>query len=169
MILMFQLRREGILAQVGNSHRAVNRITKQLYQEIGDFWHEEFLPRHFLPNARNRYRYKDRTLRWRNRKKRAFERGQAKEPDTDLVYSGRSRDDLADYKFVRAYPTRFSVNMRVATDYFSMRPYKSNHPNMGQETTRVTNKENAEIARFAKKRLPEIIAAERGQPITETI
>ena len=160
-VFRFEIIREGILAKVG-SKRAVNRILKQLNKELAEHWHTSILPRHWDAGAPARYGYKPRTEKYRKRKKSLFLRGRAESPDTDLLLSGLMEESVTEYGSIRAFPTRFSVDMH-GPRYVSMRPYKSGHPNMGEEITALSPDEDRELAALASKRLPQLIQAERGR------
>ena len=161
MIWLFEINRKGLAEDYGASRRAVNRATKRLFEEIGQYWQEMFLPLHFHPNARDVYGYQPRQDKYKKYKRETlYPKCKAIAPDTDLVKSGQSRRDLERPAAIRAYPSRFSITMRADVKYFQMRPYKSKHPAMGKEVTTVTAAESNELARLGQERLPILIAEE---------
>ena len=166
MIFLFEIDRKSIAESSGASKRAVDRALKRMWEEVGKYWQEHMLPRHFERGAAGRYGYQPRSKKHKQRKARSFRKGVAQAPDIDLLMTGRSRADLSRPAAIRAYPTRFSLTMRADRSYFSMRPYKSRHPAMGEEVTRVTPQENAELARLAQERLPILLEEENSRTRT---
>lgn len=161
MIWLFEIDRKDLAESQDASRRAVDRALKRMWEELGRHWQQVFLPSHFDPQMQEVYGYQQRSAKYRKYKRHVlFPKGRAAEPETDLVRSGRSRADLMRPAAIRAFPTRFSLTMRASADYFQMRPYKSKHPPMGEEATRVTGAENDELARIGRQRLPVLIADE---------
>jgi len=166
MIFLFEIDRKDIAENTGASKRAVDRALNRMWEEVGKYWQDKMLPRHFEQGAAERYGYQSRSEKYKKRKASKFRRGLAAALDIDLVMTGRSREDLSRPAAIRAYPTRFTLTMRATRSYFRMRPYKSRHPAMGEEVTRVTEPEQSDLASFAKKRLPQLIEEENSRTRT---
>ena len=45
-------------------------VVKEALQEAVEEWHDDVLPSHFKPSARTRYKYRPRSLKYKNRKQR---------------------------------------------------------------------------------------------------
>ena len=129
--------------------RVVQEISRESHRAAATKWHRQMLPKHFQVGASSKYGYKQRTSSYL-----AYKRRQARNPnarrkvlgrgETPLVFTGLMRDLLKRKQVVRAYPTRSSLNM-AGPRYVSMRPFRTNHPNLGEEATAVMDAEAKEL------------------------
>lgn len=149
----------GELLSEAGSKRAVTRIMKAVFLALGDYWHQEILPRHFEPGAHDRYGYAERTTAHARRKARLWGATPQYAAERSLVFTGRMKSQLQRWVEVKAYPSRFTVLMH-GPRYVGMRPMRSNMPNMGEEITAVTVAELNELADYANRILPDIVATE---------
>ncbi len=149
VILAFDLTVNPSLKELGLSGREIKRLMKEVHQEIGEYWFDRMVKDHFREGAAQRYGYKPRTNKYLKRKARDVQKGKAL-TTADLIYSGllRSRVTQRQWMDVHAYSTRVSVVMH-GPKYVSMRPKKSNHPNLGEEITATTEDQRKELAWFA--------------------
>lgn len=126
------------------SVRSFRKANKAAFSVMGQYWYDHFLPLHFRREARTKYNYQARGTKYERRKKALGKSSYAKRPkyggEVDEVWSGTLEQNLKSYVNVKAYPTRATVNM-TGPRYVTMRPYKSGHPNIGEEVTRVTKAE----------------------------
>jgi hypothetical protein len=126
--------------------REWNNIMKEANAAQGELWHDEMLPDHFTPDAKNRYHHQPRDPRYIKRKIRMSEHGIVKEHGlVDNVFYGHMRKMLREGAIVRPYPTRVTIRM-IGPRYVTMRPYKSNQPNKAAELTTVTPDEEQRLA-----------------------
>jgi len=140
-----RLSTEGML-----SKRAWRRIAKAAHTKMGDYWQQRVLPRHFTKSARRRYGHKPRSKKWRERKMREAKKGNRGVEgggEIDNVYTGNMRDLLMSGRLIRAYATRFSVEM-FGPRYISMRPFQSNQPDKAAEITKTLPDEAAAMAKI---------------------
>lgn len=164
-VFAFEITWKTIYASVGESKRATNRVFKAIHQELAEYWHSNILKRHWARGASQRYGYQERTSAYRKRKRNLFQRGVIARPATDLLLTGRMKENLEQSANIRAYPTRFSVRMYAPADdegydYVAMRPVRAGMPNLGEEVTTVSDDEHRKLAAIAEKRLPKLIQQE---------
>jgi hypothetical protein len=115
----------------GVSRRALKEITREAHRLQALEWHRQFVKLHFEDPAKFRYGYKRRSEKYRRRKLR---QGKG---NTDLVFSGLTREAMLRPPLVRAFPSRARVQM-AGPSYVAMRPRGKNKPNMGEEISTVT-------------------------------
>jgi hypothetical protein len=128
------------------SKRAVQRAGTAGMTAVGTYYEEEIKLTKFEPTAASTYGYAARSPKYLKRKQGGWARdpitgGRYRIPEggtRDLVHSGRTRAAARMRNLVRAYPTRVTVRLAGLPKYISMRPYKSNHPAMGEEMTSAT-------------------------------
>jgi len=163
-VYAFQIRRRP--AAEGVSGRGMDRAAKQLNREMGERWHQLYLPRHFEEGAAERYDYQPRAARYKAMKSR---RGLP-----PLVYRGTLKQLTKSSHVIRAYPTRFSVQM-WGPRYATMRPRPperggtNTRPAIGAEVVKSHPDEEREMAAWASRRFVQLLDAERGSSSTETI
>jgi hypothetical protein len=140
--------RDGLKESV--SARRWREANKLAYYDVGMEFEQSIKPTKFTEQARSLYNFKPRSPKYLKRKVNGFvrRRGGQRYPvpnggRLDLVYTGRLRAAIMQPHFPRVTPTR--VTIRYATprsdqgfDYVQMRPFRSNHPNLGQELLSVT-------------------------------
>ena len=130
--------------------RRWREIHRAAYLDMGEYWHANFLPRHFEPDAAREYGYKRRSSAYKKRKRNAARRNPAKYKkggDVDLVYTGELEELLESFVTVRAFPTRTTVTMR-GPRYVTLRPNVSKgspQPDKHAELTAVTRGEVREL------------------------
>lgn len=122
---------------------------------VGVAWDRWFKMRHFAADARTRYNYAPRTAAHRRRKERRGIPG-----FLDLVYGGHTRAQVASPQIPRAFPTRVSIVMPTPA-WVQMRPdpRKRRAPNLGEELTRVTPDEAAELEQVYEDVTEPLVAA----------
>ena len=128
------------------SQRAIRRASVAGMSAVGAVYEDEVKPRKTEPGAAQRYGYQQRQPKYLERKRGGYVRDRmtgARYPipeggTRDLVYTGRTRAALRQANLVRAYPTRATVRLAALPTYIRIRPWKSGHPPMGEEITRVT-------------------------------
>ena len=163
IVYSFQIRRRP--PAEGVSGRGMDRAAKQLNEELGEMWYEKFLPRHFKEGAAEKYGYAPRDPKYQAMKAR---RGLP-----PLVFRDVLRGLVQSSHVVRAYPTRFSVQM-WGPRYATMRPRPperggtNTRPALGAEIVTVSADEEQEMAAFASKRFVELLMGE-GATSIETI
>ena len=132
------------------SDRAWREANKVAYYHVGMMFEQEIKPTKFSASAAATYDYQPRKPKYLARKRGGYVRSLAggKYPipeggTRDLVYSGRLRAAVLKPHFPRVFPTRVTIRYNTPRspqghDYANMRPFKSGHPNIGEELTRVT-------------------------------
>lgn len=132
------------------------RIAKPVLQEAVDYWHSNFMPKHFEPGAPQRYGYRGRTPKYLKAKYRAALRGkpQARNP---LTFSGKMREMVTQMITISG-TNKKAVGTMKGPQYLYMYSLSglggvSTRPNMGLELTTVTREESDKIAAFIKKRM----------------
>ena len=89
------------------SQRKWREFASEAHAEMGQYWHRQYLPRHFEPGARERHGYQARTARYAIKKNKLYQRGISRAASNqDLVFSGHMRQLLTTHATIRAYPTR---------------------------------------------------------------
>lgn len=128
------------------SIRAHRNMTKAAHRVQGLYWHVNYLPKHFLPSAKTRYRYRRRTMKTTKRKQQLAARGKVQMGGTvDLVWTGRTRERLGEFATLREFPTRVTVRM-VGPDYLRTN-YRAHRPNLKGEITATVNEERKQLAK----------------------
>lgn len=123
------------------SGRAIRRVSKESYGDVGEVLHTTILPRHWQVDAAQKYRHQPRTPGTIRRKQRLAERtawfktvdGQP----IDNLHTGKMRSQMLAVGVVRAFPSRVSLRLQ-APRYMTMRPYKSGQPDKFAEIQRAT-------------------------------
>lgn len=119
--------------------RKWREIMRAAHTDQGEYWHREYLPGHFKPNARFKYRHKRRTRKYLERKRRLAQKGIVQDGgEVDLVYSGLMRE-LMSVATIRGSASRATLTMQ-APRYVTLNP-QSNQPHKAAEVTRVTQEE----------------------------
>ena len=130
-------------------------FVKAEMKQLAKDWHKDILPSHFQANAKKRYRYATRTIKYTRYKEKYLSSA------PDLVYSGTMRDIMTRAISVSGTKKKVKRTMTVPR-YFWMRP--KNHPDKADEATRVTKKEVMAMAvllnKKVTKRLNQIKATE---------
>lgn len=134
--------------------RAWREISRAGMQAVGLYWDQRFKMRHFEAGAESRYGYKPRSAKYLRRKRKGMvKRGRSVYPVMDggaspIVFSGDTRGDIRPPHYPVAMPTRLDVRMPTRGAYIQMRPdpRKRDAPNLGEELTRTTTDEVAELA-----------------------
>jgi len=154
----FTMEVEGILAEVDTEY-AMNKITKQIHQEIGETLHGTFLPRHFQPSAAGRYGYTPRSQHTREIRRRQVEQGKAISAGQDLVKTGKTRTRATGLGIVRAYPRRGEVTFYVP--HYVLKRQKSGSINLRRELETISVSESKQVRDLAETRLLELIRAHK--------
>lgn len=140
-------------------------IMRRAHQLMGEHWHQQFLPDHFTPQAKFRYRHQLRTRGYLKRKPSL--------PDVimggqvDNVVTGYMMEQLKSSKAIRAYPSRVTIKMH-GPRYVTMRSWKIRQPNKAKEIATVTADQKKTLAGVLKQSVIDQIAAYRA-PRTTTI
>lgn len=128
--------------------RAWRELRREGLRQMGLYWHRHFLPRHFEPAARYRYRYQPRSKQWRERKRQLAARGQVKlGGEADLVASGLLRDTLTRFATIRPYQNRATLRM-TGPRYITMKPRDTRQPHKALEVTTVIQAEGRDLSRM---------------------
>jgi hypothetical protein len=104
------------------SKRAHKEVMRGAMLDVGIKWAFDLLPEHFQKGPQKQFGYAARTEKWKRTKRRLFGVGRAVEPDTDLVLTGRLRDQLtfSARRLIRAFPSRVRIGM-YGPAYFTKR------------------------------------------------
>ncbi len=141
------------------SRRVRNDIYRGTYYAIGQRWQTKWLPRHFTRRARHIYKYRQRTTKWMQRKKREAKRSSKikKGGRVDLVYTGLAEQLFERRHAVRAFPTRVSINMH-GPRYITMRPKKggSRHA-LAPEVLKIVDDELRDLDGIAQQTMEALI------------
>lgn len=127
--------------------RGWREILKTAWRAVGDYWEEHFKMRHFGPDAPGRYGYKYRSVNYLRKKWRygaLFPWSIHDSGQTLLVYHGKLRAAVRPRHAPRAFPSRVTVEI-PGPRYLQMTPRQSGRPNLGEELTRITDEEKAEL------------------------
>jgi len=131
------------------SKRQWSRIQRASNEDVGNYWHKRFLPRHFEPIAAQRYRHKARSENYIKRKRRMAAQNRARHVQgqiVDNVLTGRMKAAMMRAKVVRGFPSRTTITM-VGPRYLTMTFKAGNsQPNKAAELTRVTDDEAQKLA-----------------------
>jgi hypothetical protein len=135
------------------SKRNHNRVMRAAMAEMGMTWAVDLLPEHFDKAKQGDLGYAPRTAAWQRRKRQLYLLGRAIAPDTDLVLTGRLKQNVcwSARNLVRAYPSRCTITM-YGPAYFTRRA-------RSKRTGRIADEVLAVNARH-KRRLSD--AADRG-------
>ncbi|MGE0605549.1 MAG: hypothetical protein AB7O62_00380 [Pirellulales bacterium] len=131
------------------------QILRESHEEVGRFWHEKILPRHFGPGAERVYHYRRRTKKYRDYK------AESGHGTVDLVWSGTLQTSLTEHATVKGFPSRVRVEMN-GPKYIPKRPRTNKQPPLYEEVTRVTKTERKELAAILKQAILRRITAKRG-------
>jgi len=134
---------------IEGSPRGMVKQFRQLVKEglvnlIKNYWHREILPGHFKPEAKQRYKYAPRSIKYlRYKAKRRPMAG-------PLEFSGKSKRQLT--RTIRVSGTsKKATGAMTAPGYFWMTP--KGHPNKAEEATKVTKKETLAMAEMLNDRV----------------
>jgi len=116
--------------------------------EMAEHWHQHYLPRHFEPNAAQRYRYERRTIKYNRWKRRV--RGEA----IDLVNEKKMKNELL--SSIQITPGKKGVTIKLHARALNF-VGRAGYPDMKAEVTKITKKELAELGRFVKEKLADYI------------
>lgn len=139
------------------SRATLRQIMRDTYYQIGLRWQKRFVPLHFKRGNKSRYNLPKRTKRYLDQKRRYGQRG--RDPQgrrvekgglVNLVYTGLAERLFTKRHAVKAYPTRATINMH-GPRYVTMRPYKSQRHNLGEQVLRVIPEEYDDLDQFAGK------------------
>lgn len=138
------------------SKRAYARASKTAHQEMGEYYHDKLIPKHFQPGAEQEYHYRRRKEPgYKTRKgdrpsivERAIGAGKAigEALTTPLVFSGSLRRLMLSLGVVRPYPSRVTIEHLLPV-YAPSRPKTSRNPPLAEEATRISGRERGILAR----------------------
>lgn len=156
-------------------------ICKDSMAHVADYWHQKILPRHFTAQAKYTYQHKPRSNKYRDRKKKLAERGQAVMGGmVDNVLTGNSMRALLKKPVIRTFPTRATLYMSVPF-YFDIKFNRSSftrdggknkpsqQPNKPQEITAKTANELAELRKIIGTYVTKRLQNYRGSRKTTTV
>lgn len=106
--------------------RRWNEIGREAHRAGAELWQDEFLARHFTPEAKTRYHHQPRRPKYIKAKARAAARGFALAPDIDNLYTGRLYHNLQSTAAIKAYPSRATISM-IGPRYITMRAFQGDH------------------------------------------
>ena len=178
---------------VSVSIRKWNEYGRKAHQAMAEHWYGVLLPRHFQPDAKEKYKHQQRTEKYLARKRKAAARGTipAHHANTDNVYKGRMRRMLLKgSKSVKIFPSRFTVTV-TGPRYISMKVLRGDRkalaakgatygkgrkkkkisatagkqPDKRAEILRDTDQERSELFRIGEKTLFDLMNSE---PAVET-
>lgn len=149
------------------SVRAHREVARESYAAMGKFWVQKYLPDHFQPYSRAKYRYQLRTRKYMQRKRALAARGLVRDGGAiDLVFSGRSRQMLTRPALIRGYPTRVTLDLD-APDYFTVRfnprGRGRRQPDKMAELGRTISSQDRHLGEVLHDTAATLIAAYRGQ------
>ena len=152
------------------SRRKLTAALKVAFETAGSYWKEQYLPRHF-DQRQGRYQYRRRTQKYLTSKAKKAKLAAVQPPVVKggallLVNTGLTERSMEAHHPVRAYPTRVTIKM-PGPRYVGMRPYKSNHPNLGAEITKVTADENRTLLALFERTLQKEIDAYREKRVSQ--
>jgi hypothetical protein len=150
--------------------REHRRIRTAANAAAGRYWHQYFLPKHWLPSAHFVYQHRPRSRKWRDKKKRMarFTAGivDPRAGNTDNIYTGQMAKAAQRNATLAAYPTRCTITM-IGPTYMVMRPYKANQPDKGAEATRVTPAEGRKIEEVNAEHYERAMNRLKAQKVTK--
>lgn len=119
------------------------------------YWHKNYLPLHFTPQARLRYQgvYKKRSPKYLKRKQRD-RKVESGAQNSFLVFSGNLKRVTKSVTF-RSFPSRFRVSMR-GTRYTFRRP-PANQPDIHAEITAHNPSELRKMRTIGQRRLADVL------------
>jgi hypothetical protein len=132
------------------SVRRWREANKAAYFEVGMEFEQKIKPTKFEATAASRYGFKPRSPKYLKRKQGGYIRTASGQRyaiphggTRDLVLTGRLKALMMRRYFPRVFPTRVTIQYQSPVSdrgyrYATMRPYKSNHPNLGEELTSIT-------------------------------
>ncbi len=140
-----------VLSKVSGLGRAMPKIRRFAFQEIGEFYVREIFKKHFRPSARQEYQHQPRDEDYL-RRKRFIGVGQGKRDDN--VLSGRSRRFMAHSPRIKATSTGVTIRMDAPL-YF--RNQDSGQPDKVAEVLRVSTKDRILIGRKLEGRIKRLV------------
>ena len=135
------------------SVRQWREANKTAYYAVGMEFEGAIKPTKFEAGAAALYGFKPRSPKYLRRKGRGYVTGRQGQRypipfggTRDLVLTGKLRAAMMSRHFPRVYPTRVTIQYQSPVSdrgykYATMRPYKSDHPNLGEELTSVTREQ----------------------------
>jgi hypothetical protein len=136
---------EKVAIELDPDNKDWRRALRAGYAAITQLWRDVFLCKHFLPDAKGKYRYQPRTRGYLKRKMAMAKIGKVRENGlVDLVFTGRMRDNLQSTVRLSSSYRGGSVTM-TGPRYITMVPYNSNQPDKAKEVLAVTSDEIDQI------------------------
>lgn len=108
--------------------RRMEMISRDAMYLVGELWEQRYKPLHFGPGASAKYRYRQRSREYQDRKYRKFGHREV------MVWSGLTKASVLQKLYPRAYPTRVRVDLPTPS-YIRMVP-RGGKPALGDELTR---------------------------------
>jgi hypothetical protein len=129
------------------SRREHSGVLRAAMLDMGLKWAVDLLPEHFRKDTQGQFRYAARTEKWKKRKRRLFSLGLAIAPDTDLVCTGRLREQVlySARNLVRAFPSRVRIGM-FGPKYFTLRGKSAHTIRLAEEVLRVSTGHKRRLA-----------------------
>lgn len=131
--------------------REWNRLKKEAYQHIGEYWHARFMPKHFTHRGAREYRYQPRQGESGNASDKGFRRSYTGQKlrkykhTLPLVFTGETKV-LAAQRDVRS--TSKGCRVVIRANRLNLINRRAAKPiNMREEMTTVSPAEQAELAR----------------------
>lgn len=156
--------------QEGVSGRAFSRMLKHAWTKVGQWWHRERRPLHFLPGARFQFKHRKRTKKHLLRKQKLVARGKLppEAATTDNIFTGLMRESM-ETVFIRAFPTRVRLSYEMPS-YANIR-FKSgsNQPDKMGETFTLTDFERRTIKEMVIGDLEEQFQEMKGRGLVKQV
>jgi hypothetical protein len=121
------------------SRRNWHKVMRASMASMGLKWALDLLPEHFDKNKQGELGYAPRTAAWQRRKRQLYLLGKAIEPDTDLVLTGRLKQNVlwSARNLIRAFPSRVTITM-YGPPYFTLRARSKRTGRIAQEVLAVS-------------------------------
>lgn len=149
-------------------------ILKEAWAVVGEYWHKQFLPKHFTIAGAHEYGYQKRTKKYERQKARK------KGHHRPIVWSGETERQAKRWRDVRISSKGARVVLRGLPRHIWMAGWgkkvrsqgasalRANRPNLPQELMTVSDAEARELAEVLDKELGDRANADRGRTVNLT-
>jgi len=142
---------------VNLTQREYNNLLKQAWGDVGRYWHDKMLPKHFTREGGFEYRYKARKRGYQERKRRAVQKGHisAAQP---LVGIGKTSGELRDAcRFARVQATFKGVKVFLPKARKANWRHPNSQINMAEELTVISQREARELFALHTKTMDRLL------------
>jgi len=137
----------------------LKKILREVHADIGEHWHQKYLPWHFEPFAKQKYKHRKRSFKYSKRKRKLAAKGVVKKGGTvDNVFSGQTERNLENLAVIRPTARRVTVVM-TGPRYITSR--------MEDEVTAVTPAESRAIANRMVEMMAEKLEEVKTRKVTK--